>query len=278
MKLPSLTVVGLGCIGGSIAKALQSNGAFVRGWSTSQADTALARDVDLDVPDATLEQAMSDARMVIIAVPVQSIAEVAAVAVRGAPEEAVIVHCGGVQSRASLQFDDAAYERVIGAHPLAGSHDSGFGAARADLFQGCTVSIESRASDDAREWMKWLWNRLGASRLEYRSAEEHDTMMAWVSHLPQLASTALAATLAEEHIDPESVGPGARDTTRLAASPFDQWSSLVQSQPAVLDAALARLQGNVTSIREALARGDQRALRKVWESAREWRRSAEPAS
>jgi len=278
MKLPNLTVVGLGCIGGSIAKALKSNGAFVRGWSTSADDNAMARDFDLDVPDATLEQAMSGARLVIIAVPVQSIAEVAEAAIRGAPEEAAIVHCGGVQSRASLHFDDAAYARVIGAHPLAGSHDSGFGAARADLFQGCTVSIESRASDDTREWMKWLWNRLGASRLEYRSAEEHDTMMAWVSHLPQLASTALAATFAEEHIDPESVGPGARDTTRLAASQFDQWSSLVQSQPAVLDAALAKLQGNVTNIREAIARGDQRALRKVWESAREWRQAAEPAS
>src|SRR5450432_832359 len=158
MKLPSLTVVGLGCIGGSIAKALQSNGAFVRGWSTSQADNAMARDFDLDVPDATLELAMSDASMIVIAVPVQSIAEVAEVAIRGAPEEAAIIHCGGVQSRASLHFDDAAYARVIGAHPLAGSHDSGFAAARADLFQGCTVSIESRASDDEREWMKWLWN------------------------------------------------------------------------------------------------------------------------
>ena len=124
MKLPSVTVVGLGCIGGSIAKELQSNGAFVRGWSMSSADVAMAREFDLDVPDATLEQAMSDARMVVIAMPVQSIPEVAAAAIRGAPEEAAIIHCGGVQSRASLHFDDATYARVIVAHPLAGSHDS----------------------------------------------------------------------------------------------------------------------------------------------------------
>jgi prephenate dehydrogenase len=140
------------------------------------------------------------------------------------------------------------------------------------------VSIESRASDDVRSWMTWLWDRVGASRLEYRAAAEHDAMMAWVSHLPQLTSTALAATFAAGRIAPESVGPGARDTTRLAASAFEQWSSLVQAQPAVLDAALARLEHNVASIREALAQGDERALRTIWDAAREWRRAAEPSA
>jgi prephenate dehydrogenase len=278
MKLPSVTVVGLGCIGGSIAKALNANGAHVRGWSTSPEDNALARALLIDVPEIALEESMRDAQMVIIATPVQAIAEVAAAAIRGANDDAAIIHCGGVQSRASLHLDEAAWARVIGAHPLAGSHDSGFAASRADLFAGCTVSIESRASEDLRGWTTWLWNRVGAARLDYRSAEEHDAMMAWISHLPQLASTALAATFAEEHIDPESVGPGARDTTRLAASAFEQWSSLVQSQPAVLDTALSKLERNVAGLREALSRGDQRALRKIWDSARDWRRSAEPSA
>jgi prephenate dehydrogenase len=279
MKVPNVTVIGLGCIGGSFIKAITPNdGGFVRGWSTSASDRAMASALDFDVRDGTLEESMRDADLVIIAVPVQAIAEVASVAVRTAPQEAAIVHCGGVQSRDALELDDATHGRVIGAHPLAGSHDSGFGAARADLFQGCTVSIESRASDSVRSWMTWLWAHVGASRLEYRTADEHDTMMAWVSHLPQLTSTALAATFAAEHIDPDSVGPGARDTTRLAASAFEQWSSLVQAQPAMLDAALAKLEHNVASIREALSRGDQYALRTIWESAREWRRAAEPSA
>ena len=277
MKLPSLTVVGLGCIGGSFAKAVTPNGGgFTRGWSTSSEDNALARALDLEVPECTLAESMSDARLVIIAVPVQAIAEVAAVAIRAAPEDATIIHCGGVQSRTALGLDEATHARVIGAHPLAGSHDSGFAASREDLFRGCTVSIESRASEEVREWMKWLWGYVGAARLDYRTADEHDTMMAWVSHLPQIASTALAATFAAEHVDPESAGPGARDTTRLAASAFEQWSSLLQAQPKVLDAALAKLENNIGSVRHALAHGDQRALRKLWDSAREWRRAAEP--
>jgi prephenate dehydrogenase len=277
MMLPNVSVVGLGCIGGSLAKALTSTeGRLTRGWSSSAEDNALARAAGIDVPACTLAESMSGANLVIIAVPVQAIAEVAAVAMRAAPPEAAIIHCGGVQSRAALELDEATHARVIGAHPLAGSHDSGFGAARAELFRGCTVSIESRASENVRSRLQWLWGHVGAERLEYRAADEHDAMMAWVSHLPQLASTALAATFAAEHVDPESVGPGARDTTRLAASAFEQWSSLVQAQPALLDAALAKLQHNIGSIRESLAKGDERALRKLWESAREWRRSAEP--
>jgi prephenate dehydrogenase len=279
MKLPSVTVVGLGCIGGSFAKAITPNGGgFTTGWSTSVEDNALARAMDIEVPECTLAESMTQARLVILAVPVQAIAEVAAVAIRAAPEEASIIHCGGVQSRTALGLDEAAYARVIGAHPLAGSHDSGFAASRADLFHGCTVSIESRASEEVRGWMTWLWEYVGAARLEYRTAEEHDAMMAWVSHLPQLASTALAATFSAQHVDPASVGPGARDATRLAASSFDQWSSLLQAQPTVLDAALAKLESNIGSVRHALARGDERALRKLWESAREWRRAAEPRS
>ena len=238
----------------------------------------MARAFGIEVPDGPLEQAMTDAEIVVIAVPVQAIADVATATLGAAPSSAMIVHCGGVQSRASLHLDDATWSRVIGAHPLAGSHESGFAAARADLFAGCTVSIESRRTEAQLELLQWIWTRVGAVRLDYRTAEEHDTMMAWISHLPQLASTALAATLAAEHIDPASIGPGARDTTRLAASAFDQWSSLIQAQPAVLDAALASLESEVAGLREALSRGDQRALQKIWNSARDWRRSAEPTA
>jgi prephenate dehydrogenase len=278
MKLPNVTVIGLGCIGGSLAMSLTSDGAIVRGWSTSQEDCAMARAFGIEVPEGPPEQSMTDAEIVVIAVPVQAIANVAAATIRAAPAKPAIVHCGGVQSQASLHLDDATYSRVIGAHPLAGSHESGFAAARPDLFVGCTVSIESRRTEAQLEWLKWIWARVGAGRLEYRTAEEHDTMMVWISHLPQLASTALAAALAAEHIDPASIGPGARDTTRLAASTFDQWSSLLQAQPAMLDAALARLENEVAGIREALSHEDQRALQRIWNSARDWRRSAEPVA
>jgi prephenate dehydrogenase len=274
MTLPNVAVIGLGCIGGSLLKALPGGVARVRGWSSSPEDCAMARALGHDVTD-TMERALADAGVIVIAVPVQAIAEIAARAIHDTRESATIVHCGGVQSRRSLHLDDATHARLIGTHPLAGSHESGFGAARANLFEGCTVSIESRHSAEQERWAKWLWSGVGAGRIDYRSAEEHDVLMAWISHLPQLASTALAATFAAEHIDPKSVGPGARDTTRLAASAFEQWVALLQAQPAVLDSALSRLETTIAKIRHSLEHRDDRALRAIWDSACEWRRAAE---
>jgi prephenate dehydrogenase len=275
MTLPSVSVIGLGCIGGSIVKALANEVARVRGWSASPEDCAMARALGHHVPD-TLDGVLVDADVIVIAVPVQAIAEIAARAIRGAPRTATILHCGGIQGRAALALDESTYARVRGTHPLAGSQDSGFGASRADLFEHCVVSVERRSTPMEEDRARWLWGRLGAARLEYRTAEEHDVLMAWISQLPQLASTALAAGFAAAHIDPASVGPGARDTTRLAASAFEQWVSLLKAQPVVLDEALVQLESSISSIRDALRRSDEHALREIWDSAREWRRAAEP--
>jgi len=278
MTARNVAVIGLGCIGGSILRALPRREARARGWSTSSEDRALAREIGYDVPDS-LDDTLTDASIIVIAVPVQATAEAMQSVSSAAPRDATILHCGGVQAREALGLDEESYARLRGTHPLAGSQESGFGASRADLFEGCAVSVERRtASQPApvqEERTRWLWGQLGATRLEYRTAAEHDALMAWISHLPQLASTALAAARATKHVDPGTVGPGARDTTRLAASAFEQWASLLQAQPRVLDDGLAALQASIAAIRDALAKGDQRALRKIWDAAREWRRAAE---
>jgi prephenate dehydrogenase len=277
----NIAVIGLGCIGGSILRALPRRVARARGWSASSDDRALAREIGYDVPDS-LADTLEDASIVVIAVPVQAIGQVMQSISSSAPQDATILHCGGVQSREALGLDEEMYARMRGTHPLAGSQDSGFNASRADLFEGCAVSVERRSmsvpAPEQEEHIRWLWGQLGATRLEYRTSAEHDALMAWISQLPQLASTALAAAFAAEHIDPKTTGPGARDTTRLAASAFEQWVSLLQAQPRALDDALAALQASVGAIRDALANGDQRMLRRIWDAARDWRRSAEPSA
>ena len=90
MKLPNVTVIGLGCIGGSLAMSLTSDGAIVRGWSTSPEDCAMARAFGIEVPVGPLEQAMTDAEIVVIAVPVHAIADVATVALHAASANAAI--------------------------------------------------------------------------------------------------------------------------------------------------------------------------------------------
>jgi prephenate dehydrogenase len=96
--------------------------------------------------------------------------------------------------------------------------------------------------------------------------------MAWVSHLPQLTATALAATLAAGGIDAQTIGTGARDTTRLAASDLGSWPTLLAGAPDELDAALGLLLDTISRLRASLGSGDGEALASIWNHARAWRR------
>ena len=163
--------------------------------------------------------------------------------------------------------------RVIGTHPIAGSHRSGFAAARADLFRDAVVYVERRATARQREDAELFWSLAGARRIAYANAPEHDAAMAWISHLPQLASKALADTIGTDsprdiEIEP---GPGARDTTRLAISPFEMWHPILERAPTETVAALRAFERNVEHLRIALEARDWETMRTIWERASTWR-------
>jgi prephenate dehydrogenase len=273
----AVAVIGLGCIGGSLARALQARNVSVRAWSAPGADLALAMECGMDVcPDAA--SAVRDADVVMLAIPIDALGSVAPGVCAALASGAVAMHAGGLQRREALGLDEATHARLLGTHPLAGSHESGFRAARPELFAGCTVSVDARADASARAAAEWVWRAAGAARIDYRAADEHDRLMAWVSHLPQLAATALAATLSAAGIDPRDTGPGARDTTRLAGSPLAAWPSLLGGAPADLDRALCGLERTIAELRAALARGDRARLEELWNTARAWRRQQEHSS
>jgi prephenate dehydrogenase len=181
----------------------------------------------------------------------------------------VLFHAASLQSERVLGTGG----HVIGTHPLAGSHRVGFAAADADMFAGCMVSIEARASSDARATAERLWRAVGAGRFEYRTAEDHDRLMTWVSHLPQLASTALADAIASAGVGSDALGPGGHDATRLAASPFEMWSAILAGARPEAARAAAALEKSVHAIRSALESGDMRTVERIWTAARGW---AEP--
>ena len=269
----AVTIIGLGLIGGALARALAAAGMSVRGATASHDDTRAARAAGIDavVGADAVSVAVSGADTVVIATPVESVARVARDVLAAAPAQSLIVHVAGLQSADALGLADAPAGRVIGAHPLAGSHGSGFAASRADLFHGAVVSAESRARADARGRLEDLWTRAGAARVVYRSAEEHDTLMAWVSHLPQLAATVLAATLAGRAIEAEDVGPGLRDTTRLAASPYPLWRPILAAAPEEIVAALRALEARLAAARGAIEGREWGELERLWQTGGRWR-------
>lgn len=270
-----VAVIGLGCIGGSLARALIAQEVEVRGWSTSASDReqAAAARIRISTSEETaLAEACAGAGIVVLAVPIHTVAQLADQVSTHLARNAKLVHVCGLQSRGALRLNEGTHERLIGTHPLAGSHDTGFAASRPELFVDAVVSAEERADTRARSCIDWLWHTVGARRVDYRSAEAHDRLMAWVSHLPQLTATALAATLASAGIEARTIGTGARDTTRLAASELGSWPTLLSGTPGELDAALELLGKTIADLRAALGADDSEALASVWNRARAWRR------
>jgi len=152
---------------------------------------------------------------------------------------------------------------------MAGSHQSGFAASRADLFAGCTwLLCDAGSGQDARR-LAALLERLGAARILNCPVEVHDTVVAVVSHLPQVAASALAASIGhfEETLANgalEAAGGGFRDSTRLAESPYALWEPLMRTTSPVLTMLLEDLSVRMRAVAEALRTDDMEAVEKMF--------------
>jgi len=278
----TVAVCGGGLIGTSLVLALGSRGHDVR---VSDRDAAVIDALTGIVAEAGLtgsvtvttdwRAAATGADVVIAAVPPTAIPSVLAEAATVARHDALLTDVAGVKSAVvsrvtdALGTDPGVAARYIGGHPMAGSERSGPRAGDAGLFSGATWVLTptalsedaalARASDLARE--------LGA-RVLVLTAEEHDTIVGLVSHLPQLVASVLADVAADAvGSDRDAVmavaGPGFRDTTRIAASDPELWLDIVEgNREAVaraLDAFRARLDVVVAAVRD----GDDVALAEV---------------
>jgi prephenate dehydrogenase len=270
-------IVGLGAVGGSLALALRDS-APVLAWARDPADRASARAAGIRVcreGDSTWLDEMTRTSVVVIAVPLDEVALVARDVVPRLSDDALVLHTASLQTRDALGMTDTEFKRVLGTHPIAGSERSGFGAADAATFRGATIRADARAASSERRRLEMVWRLAGIDRFVWGDAAEHDQLMSWVSHLPQIASTALAAALAQEGITHADVGPGARDATRLASSDFRMWAPILRTAPRESVVALRRLTSLLEAFVEALEQHDSTSVTSVWERARAWRTSTE---
>jgi len=245
-----LAIVGLGVMGGSLARALVrthlAGGAGGRGptepstsvwgWAANPADRAAAAEAGVEIGEH-LEGTLLDAEVVVLATPLSTLPDLASTVLDVAPAGALVLDVASLQE-ASLAAAKAASlsARWVSAHPMVGSERSGFDASRADLYEGATVflSADEGVPQERRDAAVRFWSRLGALP-EWVVPEDHDDRMATVSHLPQLVATALADTIAKTGAPAEALGPGGRDTTRLAGSSVEMWRDLFEhARPALV--------------------------------------------
>jgi prephenate dehydrogenase len=257
--MKTVAIVGTGLIGASFGLALRQagfNGAIV-GVSS---DRAIAEAVAAGAIDrgAPLAEAVAQADLIFLSQTIGRILDTLRHLDPLVKSGALVTDAGSTK----CEIVDAAMQNLtrcqfLGGHPMAGKEKRGAGAASADLFQGQAwvltpvdaADLETPAVVEFSDWLR----RIGA-RVTAFDCDEHDRIVSLTSHLPQLASTALAATLAERLGEGQSAvaGSGLKDMTRLALSSYDIWRDILATNSEHIDRALARYIQELEHIRENL--------------------------
>ena len=273
-----LTIIGVGLIGGSLARALKSKGAVKEVIGTSRSIQHLQRARELGVIDRIeidMGAAVSGADVVVVAVPVGAMESVFADIAPRLSDKTVLTDVGSSKASvvdAALKVFGKLPENFVPAHPIAGTEKSGVEASFVELFQQHRVILTPTevSSADAVSKVRLMWEQVGAIVTE-TSVSHHDEILAATSHLPHLLAFSLVDTLAtmddKQEIFDYAAG-GFRDFTRIASSDPLMWHDIcVHNGPALLK-ILDRFNADLDHLRKAIAENDGDYLLQVFSRAK----------
>jgi prephenate dehydrogenase len=255
--MQTLAIAGVGLIGGSFGLAVREAGFRGEILGVSSAAT-IAEAVRIGAIDkgVSLAEAAERADVIYLAQPISGILRTLGELTGKVRPECLVTDAGSTKAEIMRAAEGIPF--FIGGHPLAGKEARGVGAADAHLFRHrpyvlTTKGLYAREHPKVQEFVKWL-SLCGAVPL-FLAPEDHDRIVAFTSHLPQLASTVLAATVGSQaHTDEELnvSGPGLRDATRLALSSWDVWRDILATNSACITHALTVYIDKLTEMRENL--------------------------
>jgi prephenate dehydrogenase len=260
-----IAILGTGLIGGSFGLALRREFPEARVVGFDRADVldrALARGA-ISEAASDVAAAVRGAELVYIALPIGATIDALPKIAEAADANALITDTGSTKAticqHAQKYFRRGA--RFVGGHPMAGKENSGIEHADADLFRGSRYALIAPETDPDPRIQKFaaLLRRIGAEPV-WCDAETHDWAVGIVSHLPQLASVALAHVVADETDETglplNLAGPGLADMLRLAGSPYDIWRDTCITNRENISHALDRLAQAIDYLRTRLASKD----------------------
>jgi len=273
-----LVVIGTGLIGGSLALALKKAGAVERitGVGRSRDNLELAQQRGI-VDDWThdIAAAVTDADMVVIAVPMAAYESVFAAMADTLPATTIVTDAGSTKQSAvaAAQKKLPAGCRFVAGHPIAGTEQSGAAAAFAALFENhlCILTPQNNTDPEALQTVRAMWETAG-SRVLCMAPSEHDDFLAAVSHLPHLAAFALVNAVRkqgnDEHEPFEFAAGGFRDFTRIASSSPQMWRDIALCNRQAVMRQINALQDELTTMKLALQAGDGEQLLADFRSAK----------
>jgi prephenate dehydrogenase len=272
-----LCIIGVGLIGGSLARALRAGGHVreIVGYSRRLANLQLAADLSvIDYAEVSLAAAVRGAEVVVLAVPVGAMTDILAELAQHS-FDGIVTDVGSTKgnvvaaARATL---GKRFPLFVPGHPLAGTEQSGVEASQADLFRGRRVILTPlpETSANALARVRALWKAAGAEVVEM-TVEEHDRLLAASSHLPHMLAYMLVDMLVrrDDHraVFAASAG-GFRDMTRIAASDPVMWRDVCLANREALLAVLGQYREELGALIGAIERGDGKWLEDTFTRAR----------
>jgi len=265
MTFGTVAILGPGLIGGSLALALAERGLadklVIYARSARALDTIRTAGVDAELTGNPSE-AVREADVVVLCVPIEAMAALVHEIRDALKPTALVTDVGSVKGSVDRDLAPLLEDRAlwIGSHPMAGSEQAGFTAARADLFIGAAVVVTPTklTQPEAERRAKQFWEAVGAKLFVYEP-ERHDLLIAQISHLPHLLAAALVNQSSEEAR--ELAGGGFRDTTRIASGSPQLWTEILSANASATVDALDVLIRDLQIVRTALRLPDNSAAK-----------------
>ncbi len=279
-----LVIIGVGLIGGSFALALRKAGLVKHIVGIGRSRENLRRACKMGVIDEIIDDlalALKGADLVFLAMPVGQTGKVMAQISPHLEVRTVVTDAGSTKQDvilAARSFMPKMLKNFVPGHPIAGAEMSGVTAASADLFRNKSLVLTplDESSDEAVTRVTELWQGCGA-HVSLMQAEQHDTVLAAMSHLPHvLAFTLMNYICASAGDKPEELlrfaGSGFRDFTRIAGSSPEMWRDICLANREALLKHIDGYQNELTELREMLARNDSQGLESIFTDARDARK------
>jgi len=278
-----VTILGPGLIGGSLAMALRRSGHFrdISIWARREAAALEAASL---LPAChvshDLATAVADSDMAVLCLSPHAIESIGSELKSYLPGHAVVTDAGSVKGKIVARLQEIFGGRFIGAHPMAGSEQSGICAARENLYDGavCILTPTPITDPSAKHLAAELWGAAGCT-LQEMSPEAHDRAMARISHLPHAAAAALVH--AALGVDPSLVrlaGGGYRDSTRIAGGPEGLWAEIFLDNRSEVLNGIHDLQTALETLKLGLESGNRSAVEAFLADARTLRASQTQAT
>jgi len=278
-----VTILGPGLIGASLAMALGRSTDFyeISIWARrEEAAREAARMLPKCRVSHDLGTVISDCDLAVLCFSPHAIESIGPELAKFLPEKAVVTDAGSVKEKIVMRLEQIFGGRFIGAHPMAGSEQSGIHAARENLYDGAVCILTPTALTDvrARRLAVELWSSAGCT-IQELSPRAHDRAMARISHLPHAAAAALVhAALGADPSVARLAGGGYRDATRIAGGPEGLWAEILLDNRSEILLGIHDLQTALETLKLGLESGNQSAVEAFLADARTLRASQSPAT